>query len=248
MELVEVVRGPRTDDATAATLVALARRAGKVPVLVRDAPGFLVNRVLFPYLSEALVLLEEGATPEAVDAAAEGFGMPCGPVRLCDLVGLDVTRAALAVLEAAYPDRARPTRVLEVLTTAGRLGRKSGAGFHAHARGTTPAGELLARCRREDRTHPPEELLDRLLLPLVAEAVRVLEDGVADSAAAVDLAMILGTGFPAFRGGPLRWADGVGLAEIVARLRRYAGHGGRFAVPALLGRLAASGGRFHASA
>src|SRR5205823_8975303 len=124
MPLVEVIRGEKTSDQTVATLVALAKQIGKTPIVVKDGPGFLVNRILFPYLNESLLLLEEGATPREIDKAATAFGMPMGPITLYDVVGLDTSLYAGKVLQAAYPDRAVISKVLEDLVASGRLGQK----------------------------------------------------------------------------------------------------------------------------
>src|SRR5262249_39527706 len=134
MQLVEVIRGEKTSDATVVTLVALARQIGKTPIVVRDCPGFLVNRILFPYINEALAMLEEGADPRAIDRAASDFGMPMGPITLNDMVGLDTSLYAGNVVNTAFADRARPTRILAELVKAGRLGQKSGAGFFSYAK------------------------------------------------------------------------------------------------------------------
>ena len=136
MQLVEVIRGDKTSDQTVVTLVALAKRIGKTPIVVRDCPGFLVNRILFPYLNESLVLLEEGANPRAIDKAATAFGMPMGPITLNDLVGLDTSLYAGRVINTAFADRAKPTRVLDELVKAGRLGQKTGAGFYSFSKGS----------------------------------------------------------------------------------------------------------------
>src|SRR5207302_8523897 len=136
MQLVEVIRGEKTSDATVATLVALAKGIGKTPIVVRDCPGFLVNRILFPYMNEAMALLEEGAAPRAIDKAATAFGMPMGPVTLNDLVGLDTSLYAGRVVNTAFADRAVTTRGLDELGAAGRLGQKSGAGFYSYAKGS----------------------------------------------------------------------------------------------------------------
>src|SRR5205823_13198666 len=124
MQLVEVIRGKKTSDATTATLVALAKRIGKTPIAVRGCPGFLVNRILFPYINESLVLLEEGASPRAIDKAATAFGMPMGPITLNDLVGLDTSLYAGRVVNTAFADRAKNTRIRDELVAAGRLGQK----------------------------------------------------------------------------------------------------------------------------
>src|ERR1051326_2616908 len=172
MQLVEVIRGEKTSDTTVATLVALAKKIGKTPIVVRDCPGFLVNRILFPYLNESLVMLEEGASPRALDKAATAFGMPMGPVTLNDLVGLDTSLFAGRVIDTAFADRATRSRILEELVKAGRLGQKTGAGFYSYAKGSRgsddPAFEaILARCRTGNRTLDAEEITDWLLLPML---------------------------------------------------------------------------------
>ena len=250
MPLVEVIRGPKTDDATVVTLVALAKKLGKSPIVVRDCPGFLVNRILFPYLNEALALIEEGASPRAVDAAATTFGMPMGPITLCDVVGLDTTQFAGDVLAAAYADRARPSPLLAELVRVGRLGQKSGVGFYSYAKGTRgtddPALEpILAKSRTAPRQHSADEITDRLLLPMLNEAVRVVDEKIVRTVSDVDMGLILGIGWPTFRGGLLRWADSLGLDVVVARMAKYAPVGERFVPPPLLQEMAAAGRRFY---
>ena len=250
MQLVEVIRGPKTDDATVVTLVALAKKLGKSPIVVRDCPGFLVNRILFPYLNEALALVEEGANPRTVDAAATTFGMPMGPIALCDVVGLDTTLFAADVLAAAFPDRARPSPLLAELVRAGRLGQKSGAGFYSYAKG--PRGNddptlepILAKFRTAPQVHSADEIVDRLLLPMLNEAVRVVDEKIVRTVSDVDMGLILGIGWPTFRGGLLRWADSLGLAVVVSRLTKYEPLGERFVPPPLLAEMAAAGRRFY---
>jgi 3-hydroxyacyl-CoA dehydrogenase/enoyl-CoA hydratase/3-hydroxybutyryl-CoA epimerase/3-hydroxyacyl-CoA dehydrogenase/enoyl-CoA hydratase/3-hydroxybutyryl-CoA epimerase/enoyl-CoA isomerase len=233
MQLVEVIRGDKTSDQTVVTLVALAKRIGKTPIVVRDCPGFLVNRILFPYINESLALLEEGADPRASDKAAVAFGMPMGPITLNDLVGLDTSLYAGKVVNTAFADRAKPTRILDELVAAGRLGQKSGAGFYNYAkssRGTDdPAfASLLDKCRTGRRDIGAEEITDRLFLPMLVEASRVLEEGIVREPSDVDMGLILGIGFPAFKGGILRWADTVGLGKIVEKLHHYDSLGPRF--------------------
>lgn len=249
MQLVEVIRGTKTDDATTATLVALARRIGKTPIVVRDCPGFLVNRILFPYMNEALTLLEEGAAPRALDKASTAFGMPMGPIALNDLVGLDTSLYAGRVMNTAYPDRAVATRVVDELVAAGRLGQKSGAGFYNYPRGKAvddPALEpILAKCRKSQRTTAPEELTDRLFLPMLTEASRILMEGVVREPADVDMGLILGIGFPPFRGGLLRWADLVGLPAVLEKLKKYEPLGKRFQPTEQMRELAKEGNGFY---
>src|SRR5262249_3268814 len=152
MQLVEVIRGDKTSDQTMATLVALAKRIGKTPIAVRDCPGFLVNRILFPYMNEALAMLEEGADPRALDKAATTFGIPMGPLTLHDMVGLDTALYAGRVVNTAFADRARSTRILDELVAAGRLGQKTGAGFYSYAKGPRGIDDsalpgFLKKCR-----------------------------------------------------------------------------------------------------
>jgi 3-hydroxyacyl-CoA dehydrogenase/enoyl-CoA hydratase/3-hydroxybutyryl-CoA epimerase/enoyl-CoA isomerase len=250
MQLVEVIRGDKTSDETVVTLVALAKRIGKTPIVVRDCPGFLVNRILFPYLNESLVLLQEGANPRAIDKAATDFGMPMGPITLYDLVGLDTSLHAGNVINSAFADRAAPTRILAELVAAGRLGQEYGAGFYSYAKGSRgvddPAFEaILAKCRTGQRQISPEEITDRLFLPMLIEASRVLSEGIVRDPGDVDMGLILGIGFPAFRGGILRWADSLGLAKVLEKLKPYEHLGPRFHPTEQMRQLAAEGKGFY---
>jgi 3-hydroxyacyl-CoA dehydrogenase/enoyl-CoA hydratase/3-hydroxybutyryl-CoA epimerase len=251
MPLVEVIRAEATSDATVATLWDLARALGKTPILVRDAPGFLVNRLLIPYTLEAARLLEEGTPPEEIDAAAEEFGMPMGPIALTDEVGIDVGYHVARHLAASFPDRMGVPPILEGVFAAGLRGKKTGAGLYLHdgdRRRPNPAldaildGARRARgiaVRRADRA----EMIDRLFLPMVAEAAWCLAEGVVESPNDVDVGMIYGTGFPPFRGGLLRWADSLGAAACVRRLEGLTSrHGTRFDPGEPLRAVAARGG------
>jgi 3-hydroxyacyl-CoA dehydrogenase/enoyl-CoA hydratase/3-hydroxybutyryl-CoA epimerase/3-hydroxyacyl-CoA dehydrogenase/enoyl-CoA hydratase/3-hydroxybutyryl-CoA epimerase/enoyl-CoA isomerase len=252
MQLVEVIRGEKTNDQTVVTLVALAKRIGKTPVVVRDCPGFLVNRILFPYINESLALLEEGANPRAIDKAATAFGMPMGPVTLNDLVGLDTSLYAGRVINTAFADRARPTRVLDELVKAGRLGQKSGAGFYSYAKGSRGTDDpflaaLLERLGAKPREFSQEELQDRLFLPMLTEASRVLAEGIVREPGDVDMGLILGIGFPPWRGGLLRWADSLGLPAALERLRRHEALGPRFTPTEPMKQMASAGKGFYSS-
>jgi 3-hydroxyacyl-CoA dehydrogenase/enoyl-CoA hydratase/3-hydroxybutyryl-CoA epimerase len=222
MPLVEVIRGERTSDETVATVFALARTLGKTPVVVKDAPGFLVNRILAPYLSEAVRLILDGCRIEDVDETMTRFGMPVGPLALLDDVGLDVAAKAGEVLQAAFPERLKMGGE-EALAAAGRLGRKNGKGFYEYSEGKRgrPAPEAYAALRVEprDRSPLPAEVMEaRLVLPMVNEAAFCLEDHIVREPGKLDLAMIFGTGFPPFRGGLLRYADALGLDRVFTRL------------------------------
>jgi len=252
MQLVEVIRGEKTSDQTVVTLVALAKRIGKTPIVVRDCPGFLVNRILFPYINESLALLEEGAEPRAIDKAATDFGMPMGPITLNDLVGLDTSLYAGKVVNTAFADRAKTTRILDELVSAGRLGQKSGAGFYNYAKGSRGVDDpafstILDRCRAGCRTIGKEEITDRLFLPMLVEASRVLEEGIVREPSDVDMGLLLGIGFPAFHGGLLRWADSLGIDKVLDKLKGYQSLGPRFHPTPQLQKLAAACAGFYGS-
>ena len=243
MPLIEVIRGKETDDTTVRSLVALAKRLGKTPVLVNDGPGFLVNRILGPYLNEAEHFLAEYGNVEAIDRAFVDFGMPMGPLRLLDEVGLDVAQKAGKVLKAAFGERTQPSALVDKLVTEGRLGKKAGRGFYRYdgkpGKKETPDATVLAIAgvdplRNESRV-PADELIERALGLMVAEAARCLDDEIVASAGELDLAMVMGTGFPPFRGGLLRYADGYGVNRIVDNLKKWQDKlGRRFEAPKFL--------------
>jgi 3-hydroxyacyl-CoA dehydrogenase/enoyl-CoA hydratase/3-hydroxybutyryl-CoA epimerase len=250
MPLVEVIRGERSSDETIATIFDLAKKLGKTPVVVRDSPGFLVNRILAPYLCEAVRLIREGCRIEHVDEALTEFGMPVGPIALLDDVGLDVAVKGGEILQAAFPDR-MGSAGQEALVASGRLGRKSGAGFYEYegSKRLGPSKDAYATLGASPADHPPltkEEVVDRLVLLMVNEAAYCLEDGVVTRPEKLDLAMIFGTGFPPFRGGLLKYADTRGAVEVRAELSSLAAlHGPRFAPAPLLAHLAEKGGSFY---
>ncbi len=251
MQLVEVIRGKKTSDETVATIVQLAKKIRKTPIVVNDCPGFLVNRVLLPYMVEAVVLVMEGASIDQVDKAAERFGMPVGPMALHDMVGIDTSFYAGQVLAAGYPDRAVNVPIMEALVKAGRLGKKSGAGFRKYEgeKGRPVADPeiepLLDKYRTDRRSFQSQELTDRLFLPMLIEAVRVLEDGIVRQPAHVDMGLIYGVGFPPFKGGILRWCDTLGADKVVKTAEKYAKLGVRFQTPQMLKEMAATGKKFY---
>jgi 3-hydroxyacyl-CoA dehydrogenase/enoyl-CoA hydratase/3-hydroxybutyryl-CoA epimerase len=248
MPLVEVVRGARTSDEALTRAVSFARALGKTPVVVRDAPGFVVNRLLMPYLREALYLLEEGYALRDIDTAMRRFGMPMGPFEVLDEVGLDVAQKVAGVLTAAFPDRMSAAPALDKLVAAGRLGKKSGGGFYRERGGRREPDPRLAELiglARRPRAGQPDHLSERMVLAMINEGARCLEDGVVDTADTIDVAMIFGAGFPPFRGGPMRHADTVGLRQIEARIGALrAEKGERFAPAKLLTLLAGEGRDF----
>ncbi len=254
MPLVEVIRGPKTSDETIATAVAFAKGLGKSPIVVEDGPGFLVNRLLFPYMNEALELLLAGTPIKAIDGAAKAFGMPMGPIVLYDVVGLDTALFAGGVMVEAFPDRFLKAPLLETMVKAGRLGQKSRSGFFAYKdpksdRGEPDPGfdELLKPHLRTPEKLSPQQVTERLFLPMLLEATRVLEEKKVRDPRDVDLGLIFGIGFPPFKGGLLFWADTLGAAKIVEMLKPYEALGERFKPTPLLLELARSGRKFYDS-
>jgi len=233
MPLLEVIPGTHTAPGVVSTAVAFGRRMGKTVIVVKDTPGFWVNRILAPYANEIGHLLAEGASIEDIDGMAVRFGFPVGPVTLLDEVGLDVAEKVAHVMLTAYGDRLQPSAGVAALVKAGRLGRKSGRGFYIYKGGKKrgvdqSAYELLG-------VHPnggprPAEILQRLVLGMLNEAARAVGEGVVRSPRDGDIGAIFGFGFPPFRGGPLRHADDLGAARLVADLERLAERlGPRFA-------------------
>jgi 3-hydroxyacyl-CoA dehydrogenase / enoyl-CoA hydratase / 3-hydroxybutyryl-CoA epimerase len=252
MPLVEVIRGADSSDWAVATVYALALRLGKVPVVVGDGPGFLVNRVLGPYLNEAGFLLGDGASIQEVDHAAKKFGMPMGPLRLIDEVGIDVSAHAGASLHDALGARLTPSPVLVALGKTERLGKKGGRGFYLYEKGRqkdvdeTVYADLGSAVPAVRKKLTEREIRRRLVVQMINEAARALSEGIVRTAADVDLAMIMGTGFPPFRGGLLRFADSVHPRGILDRARDLSEkYGDRFTPAPLIEELAAADRTFY---
>ncbi len=250
MPLVEVIYGAKTDPEVTATVFDLAKKMGKTPVVVKDAPGFLVNRILAPYIGEAVRLLLEGVPMEEIDAAMRAFGMPVGPIELLDDVGIDVAAKGAETLSAEWPERMPTDPAFGKLVASGRLGRKSRKGFYRYEGdkrvGPDPTAYADLGLGAPSRHLSAADVEARLLYPMVNEAALCLAEGVVGSAAKLDLAMIFGTGFPPFRGGLLKYADGVGLPRIAEELTRLASSvGPRFAPAPFLTELAKKNETFH---
>jgi 3-hydroxyacyl-CoA dehydrogenase/enoyl-CoA hydratase/3-hydroxybutyryl-CoA epimerase len=219
MPLVEIVTTPLTSKQTIAATVRLAQRLGKIPILVKDSRGFLVNRVLLAYVNEAGRVYEECGQLVRTDKLMTDFGMPMGPFTLSDEVGLDVGVKVLRVLEEGLGGRFKPARILEEVLAKGLLGKKSGKGFYTHGPIKEPNDEVSRLLGdRRFSCFKREEYLKRMVYTMVNEAARCLEERVVDAAGAVDTGMIFGAGFPAFRGGLLRYADTLGADHIVREL------------------------------
>ena len=234
MPLVEVIYGEKTSKEAIATTAAYASAIGKTPIVVKNCPGFLVNRILFPYFAGWLALLRDGADFVAVDKVMEGFGWPMGPAYLQDVVGIDTSHHVTEVLEQGYPDRMSRTfrSALDVMYEAKRYGQKNGVGFYKYE--TDPKGkpkkvadpqsyELIASVQpKGQKEFSAEEVIDRLMLPMVLETIRCLDEGIVESPTEADMGLVMGIGFPAHLGGALKYADLVGLKTIVDKCAQYA--------------------------
>ncbi|MCB1602368.1 MAG: fatty acid oxidation complex subunit alpha FadB [Xanthomonadales bacterium] len=233
MPLVEVIRGEKTSDEAIARTVAYANRMGKKAVVVKDCPGFLVNRVLFPYFGGFNGLLRDGADFQAVDKVMERWGWPMGPAYLTDVVGIDTGVHAAQVMADGFPDRMTPDfkTSTEIMFENERYGQKNGKGFYEYVndkRGkpkktvSQETYELLAPEVAERKEFDKEEIIARMMLPMAIELARCLEEGIVGTPAEADLALLYGVGFPPFRGGIFRWMDTVGLAHIAELSKQYA--------------------------
>ena len=252
MKLVEVVIAKQTSDKTRERSLAFVRQIGKLPVIVRDSPGFLVNRVLFPYLLDAAGLFESGADAERIDRALVEWGMPMGPLRLIDEIGVDITIDIGNTLEKAYGQRDHVPTVLPWLRDQQMLGRKTGAGFYKYEGKAQTPNDSLVEWRRRSAVSPrpepaatAEELTHRLIFLMVNEAARCVEEGVVDSPEDADYGMILGTGFAPFRGGPLRFAEHFGIKRTVEELERLARTEKKFTPCEILKKHARDGTKFY---
>ncbi|WP_373190498.1 fatty acid oxidation complex subunit alpha FadB [Halomonas sp.] len=265
MPLVEVVRGEKTTDAAVATSVAYARAMGKTPVVVNDCPGFLVNRVLFPYFGGFSQLLAQGADFQRIDKVMEAFGWPMGPAYLLDVVGMDIAQHAGEVMAEGFPERMagmagdrgnnQGKSVIQVMVEHDRLGQKNAKGFYAYQedrkgkpRKVTDeaAIALVEGLVKERRDFSDEEIVARMMVPLCLETVRCLEDDIVGSPAEADMALIYGIGFPPFRGGALRYIESMGVEVFVSQAERLAEELGPLYAPTeKLRQMAASGETFY---
>lgn len=232
MPLVEVIRGEKTSDETIATIFELSKKMGKMPVVVKDGPGFLVNRLLLPYMAEAAFLLQEGMSIEVVDRTyVKDFGMPMGPFALMDEVGLDVCIKVLKIFKKAFGNRVEMAACMEKLGTSGRLGKKNGKGFYKYnEKGyrTEVDQSIYQELGLSSPSNPltTKECVERGIFAMINEcSLALIEDRIVETPHEVDLAMIMGTGFPPFRGGLLKYADTIGSQYVVDQLEIYSAKG-----------------------
>jgi 3-hydroxyacyl-CoA dehydrogenase/enoyl-CoA hydratase/3-hydroxybutyryl-CoA epimerase/enoyl-CoA isomerase len=255
MPLVEVIRGEKSSEEAVATTVAYAKKMGKNPIVVNDCPGFLVNRVLFPYFGGFARLVSADVDFVRIDKIMEKFGWPMGPAYLMDVVGIDTGHHGRDVMAEGFPDRMKDERAsaIDVLYEANRLGQKNGKGFYSYE--TDKRGkpkkvfdaevmDVLKPVIYEQRELSDDDIINWMMIPLCLETVRCLEDGIVETAAEADMGLVYGIGFPPFRGGALRYIDSVGVAEFVALADQYADLGPLYQPTEKLREMAKTGQRF----
>lgn len=257
MPLVEVIKGEKTSEEAIATIVAYATKLGKTPIVVNNCPGFLVNRILFPYFFGFQALVSDGVDFARIDKVMEKFGWPMGPAYLSDVVGMDTSQHVGEVLAEGYPDRMAPEgkSSLDVMVENGRYGQKTGSGYYRYEKdkkgkpkklADETAYELVAQVQPGERKDvSDDEIVERMMLPMVIEAARCLEQGIADTANEVDMGLILGVGFPPFRGGALKYADRLGVANVVEAAGRYAHLGKLYEPTERMREMAANGESYY---
>ena len=257
MPLVEVIKGAKTSPEAVATIVGYATAMGKTPIVVNDCPGFLVNRILFPYFGGWSGLIQDGADFVKIDKIAESFGWPMGPAYLQDVVGIDTSHHVGDVLAEGYPDRMARTfkTALDVMYENKRYGQKNGIGFYKYE--TDPKGKpkkvmtddsykLIASVQpKGTKDFTEEEVIDRLMIPMVIETARCLEENIVDTANEADMGLILGIGFPPHLGGALKYADIIGLKNLVAKCEKYASLGKLYEPTARMKEMAAKGETYY---
>lgn len=252
MPLVEVIRGEKSSDAAIARTVSYAKAMGKTPIVVNDCPGFLINRILFPYFGGFSALLNDGADFRKIDKVMEGFGWPMGPAYLLDVVGIDTAYHADAVMAEGFPDRMQheSENAIDRMFKLERFGQKNSKGFYQYeidrkGKPTKLADEevftLLEGVLGDARDFSDEEIIARMMIPLCIETVRCLEDGIVASAAEADMGLIYGIGFPPFRGGALYYLDQMGLAEFCELAEKYKHLGGLYQPTERMKQMAAAG-------
>ncbi|PRD39596.1 UNVERIFIED_CONTAM: fadB [Trichonephila clavipes] len=255
MPLVEVIRGEQSSDEAVAATVKLAQQMGKTPIVVNDCPGFLVNRVLFPYFGGFDLLVRDGADFQAVDKVMEKFGWPMGPAYLLDVVGIDTGVHAAKVMAEGFPERMKPDykSATEIMFENTRYGQKNGKGFYVYEQDKKgkpkkvvdqTTYELIAPVVGPRKEFEADEIIARLMLPMVNEIARCLEENIVASPAEADMALIMGIGFPPFRGGACRYVDQVGIGNYVALCDKYAHLGKAYEAPQLLRDMAAANKKF----
>jgi 3-hydroxyacyl-CoA dehydrogenase/enoyl-CoA hydratase/3-hydroxybutyryl-CoA epimerase/enoyl-CoA isomerase len=232
MPLVEIIRGEKTSEATIAQAVNYANQMGKTPIVVNDCAGFLVNRILFPYFNGFIFLLEDGVDFQRIDKVMEKFGWPMGPAYLLDVVGIDTGFHASSIMAAAFPDRMgfKNKTILESMYEKKRFGQKNNLGFFEYemdkkgkpVKKVNPAVyEIIKPVIKRQIEITDEEIVERMMLPMIIEGARCLEDKIVESPVEVDMGLLLGLGFPPFRAGAMKYADSIGLKTLEEKSQKY---------------------------
>ena len=256
MPLVEVIRGKNTSDNAVARTVAYANAMGKKPIVVKDCPGFLVNRVLFPYLAGFAMLVRDGVDFQRIDKLMETWGWPMGPAYLLDVVGIDTAVHAEKVMANGFPDRMQRdfTSCTDALFAAGRLGQKNEKGFYNYEldKKGKPAKVQAAEVADILKSHiqnsieiSDDDIIARMMIPMATELTRCLDEGIVETAAEADMALVYGTGFPPFRGGVFRWIDSIGAQTFCDMAAKFAGLGALYEAPESLKAKAANNQKFY---
>jgi len=256
MPLVEVIRGEKSSDIAVATTVAYAAAMGKSPIVVNDCPGFLVNRILFPYFGGFSALVRDGVNFEQIDKVMEGFGWPMGPAYLLDVVGIDTCHHGAEVMAEGFPDRmSRDYKTaIDVMYEADRYGQKNDKGFYIYEldrKGkpkkvrTDDAHSMIKAVQTGSVEVSDEEIIERMMLPMIIETARCLEDNIVDTANEADMGLILGIGFPPFRGGALKYADALGLANVCELADKHADLGALYVPTERMREMAANGETYY---
>lgn len=253
MPLVEVIRGSKTSDETVAAVVAYASAIGKSPIVVRDCPGFFVNRVLFPYFRGFSQLLQEGADFRVVDKTMEKFGWPMGPSYLLDVVGIDTAVHCVGVMAEGFPERmsALANDPVELLYKKDLFGQKNGAGFYAYSKDKkgrpqkTVDDQVFSIIGQPEKEFSAEEIVERLMVPMIFEVIRCFEEGIVETPAEADMGLIYGLGFPPFRGGALKYADALGIDKLIELADKYSHLGAAYEAPEKLKSMAKDGKTFY---
>lgn len=256
MPLVEVIRGEKTSDNAIARTVAYANAMGKKAIVVKDCPGFLVNRVLFPYLAGFAMLVRDGVDYQRIDTLMEAWGWPMGPAYLIDVVGMDTAVHGEKVMADGFPDRMQRnfTSCTDALFAAGRLGQKNEKGFYDYALdkkgkfAKSPSSDVLSLLAPHVAAAieiSDEDIINRMMVPMATELARCLEEGIVETAAEADMALVYGTGFPPFRGGVFRWIDSIGAQAFCDIAAKLSGLGALYEPPASLKAKAANNQKFY---
>jgi 3-hydroxyacyl-CoA dehydrogenase / enoyl-CoA hydratase / 3-hydroxybutyryl-CoA epimerase / enoyl-CoA isomerase len=236
MPLVEIIRGEKTSDEAIAKTVQYALQMGKTPIVVNDCPGFLVNRVLFPYFNGFIKLIEDGVDFKRMDRVMEKFGWPMGPAYLLDVVGVDTAHHCVDIMGADFPDRMAHENetVLQGLFESERFGQKNGKGFYEYVKDKRGRAKktlnediysLVKKYYRNEKEVSDEEIVERMMIPMIIECVRCLDENIVGSPMEVDMGLLMGLGFPPFRAGALKYADSIGLANLVEKSQKYVNYG-----------------------